>query len=718
MKYSILFLFQFLCIAFSQAQTEKIYSFQTDQFGGPSKTIQYNGKLYFSAYDSIVGRELYSSDGTVSGTVLVKDINPGISNGLGDYFEMTAIVHNGILYFRASDGVNGFELWRTDGTAAGTYLVKDINPGPGDSNAGEFASAGNLLFFTVYSGTQLWRSDGTLAGTYSIATFLAATNLTGYNGKLYFSADQTNNGQELWKSNGTPGGTVLLKDLNGVIGTSLPCNFMATPSSLYFTAITADGWELWKTDGTNGGTIQVADINPGPGNGVLDFYSVVNSAVIGDTIFFRANDGNGYQLWKSDGTLQGTVKLSNLSGGIDAYNLYPVTNGKVMVGNYLLTSYWQYDSNTGTGSMSNYPFYNYFNSYTNKNIFTGNKMLYAGSDSLYGPEVWISDGSINGNNRLQETHLVNNWYPGGVQGFNSIFGMLGAKILFIQARNPYTTDIPLFVYDTNSVQSCYSPSLLVPVPVTGTSAGMVWNRTDGAINYQLIYKPLSSVIWDTCTTSQSFTTLQNLADSTEYDLLLRSDCGGGWGSWSDTLKYTSSFSRDDYGISILAEREVDSTTVKIFWLKTPQISQAQFRYRRYGTTAWQVTNNATGIKTITGLQPSSLYEYQYRVDNGGGWGSWYPSSLYFNTTGNATSGIQQQEYTTMTVYPNPAHDFIYPESTSSTFVSYTIYDLYGKIVQTGTNDRASISIISLPAGIYFLLLVDDAHTYVSRFVKN
>ena len=84
-----------------------------------------NGTLFFTANDGTNGRELWKSDGTAAGTVLVKDIQPGQRQ-----LEPRQPDGRGRpLFFAADDGTNGEELWRSDGTAAGTVLVKDIRPG-------------------------------------------------------------------------------------------------------------------------------------------------------------------------------------------------------------------------------------------------------------------------------------------------------------------------------------------------------------------------------------------------------------------------------------------------------------------------------------------------------------------------------------------------------------------------------------------------------------
>src|SRR5690606_6077545 len=91
----------------------------------PTNFTVSNGTLFISLNDDLHGRELWKSDGTAEGTVLVKDIWPGIESG-GPFILADV---SGTLFFRARDGVHGEELWKSDGTSEGTVLVKDIYPG-------------------------------------------------------------------------------------------------------------------------------------------------------------------------------------------------------------------------------------------------------------------------------------------------------------------------------------------------------------------------------------------------------------------------------------------------------------------------------------------------------------------------------------------------------------------------------------------------------------
>lgn len=300
------------------------------------------GKLYFTANDGVHGGELWETDGTTAGTFMVKDIFPGSGN---NYQRDQASV-NGILYFTAKDGVHGTELWKTDGTAAGTVMVKDINTGADSSYLSNLTNVNGTLFFSASSSingswsTRLWKSDGTAAGTVVVKDELPHQyNFTVSNGTLYFSADDWPHGNELWKSDGTADGTVMVKDINPGTASSSLNHLTDVDGTLYFSADDGEhGIELWKSDGTIAGTTLVKDIYPGGTwhyyggyyqypNGYIPPWSnyVLNSSYAGEltavngTVYFRATNGaNGYELWESDGTADGTTLVADIHPGSDS----------------------------------------------------------------------------------------------------------------------------------------------------------------------------------------------------------------------------------------------------------------------------------------------------------------------------------------------------------------------------------------------------------------
>ena len=284
--------------------------------------LNVNGTLFFRASDNGGDEELWKSDGSEAGTVRVKDIFPGPSSSSANDF--TGI--DGVLFFSANDGANGGEMWKSDGTEAGTVMVKDINPAPlSGSLVSEFTNVAGTIFFRANDGSngrELWKSDGTDAGTVMVKDIspgggsgLTNTDTIGAVGSIaFFSAEEPGFGRELWKSDGTNAGTVMVKDIR-LGGGSVPADLIDLNGTLLFSALeTSTGRELWKSDGTNAGTVIVKDINPNAsafvGIGNGEF-TKVNGIVI-----FAARDGvNGQELWKTDGTAAGTELVKDIRQG-------------------------------------------------------------------------------------------------------------------------------------------------------------------------------------------------------------------------------------------------------------------------------------------------------------------------------------------------------------------------------------------------------------------
>jgi ELWxxDGT repeat protein len=281
----------------------------------------FNGVLYFMADNGTSGHELWRSDGTNSGTYLLKDINPG-SNSSFDSRRADFTNAGNIMYFPANNGANGMELWKTDGTAAGTVMVKDIHVGSQSSieiGIEFFTMANNILFFSAYNGIngrELWKSDGTTVGTVMVKdlnianttdAFMNIFDIIEFNEYVIVSA----NG-ELYKSDGTEAGTTLIKHIGRVGYPADIRGFVKMNNKVFFFADdNIIGYELWRTDGTEAGTLLVKDISPGS-NGSLPT-PLIN---VNDNLIFTAETpSTGREFWQSNGTTLGTTMIEELIPG-------------------------------------------------------------------------------------------------------------------------------------------------------------------------------------------------------------------------------------------------------------------------------------------------------------------------------------------------------------------------------------------------------------------
>lgn len=228
--------------------------------------LDYTGtKLYFIAMGSgngataaqETGRELWVTDGTAANTTVVKDILPGSLSAINESMPAyLTLVGTNTLYFVADDGTNGRELWKSNGTPAGTVMVTDINKvgtvgGPTDgSDPTDLKNVNGKLFFIAndgVNGRELWVSDGTTGGT-RMVNFAGRTglvtgmgdadiqDLTVIQNVVCFTADDGVSGREVWISDGTTTGTYIVTEFVQGAGSSYPHNLAAAGAQLIFSA--------------------------------------------------------------------------------------------------------------------------------------------------------------------------------------------------------------------------------------------------------------------------------------------------------------------------------------------------------------------------------------------------------------------------------------------------------------------------------------------------
>ena len=269
------------------------------------------GFAYFFADDGLHGCELWKSDGTDAGTVLVKDIRPGSPSSI----EIGKIVAtSGFVFFVANDGVHGSELWKSDGTEAGTTLVGETFAGAPGISMTELVAVGEQVYFVTQG--ALWMTDDG-AGFASVRPVphnfdpdgepRFPSRLTAANGLLFFTAQSTIDGEELWRTNGSAFGTFPL-----TLSLYVVSDIVAAGARVYVRGHEPEtGIELWTSDGSFAGTRRVTDLRPGFDDGLA---TIVGP--IGEKIVFTSPTARfDYELWISDGTEAGTRKLGDVAGG-------------------------------------------------------------------------------------------------------------------------------------------------------------------------------------------------------------------------------------------------------------------------------------------------------------------------------------------------------------------------------------------------------------------
>jgi ELWxxDGT repeat protein len=548
----------------------------------PAQLTAVGGLLYFAGTGPGTGIELWRTDGTAPGTTLVRDIRPGLDHS--SPFALSNV--GGMLYFAANDGIAGLELWKSDGSAAGTQLVKDANPGPEGSirNGGspDMTDVGGLAYFVANDGTtgyNLWRSDGTADGTFQLRDFHAEYQVStpdpgefvNLDGTLYFVAaasfDNAFDGG-IWKTDGTVGGTVLVADLTSSgFDTSTPSSltnhqgtlfFFQNPvgeveglwslvndvpqpvrdlttnglwpypvdltshnGALYFAsnvgsqAERGSGLTLWKSDGTEAGTNIVQDIRAAhAGTG---FITTQPPGIIGmgDAIYVPVNQSStGFELWKSDGTSSGTALVTEVQpgpvSGVSPYFPSPLVIGGTLYfrGNdhVAFTELWRTDgtavgtalvANLATRNGSSWPHY-----------FTDvdGAVYFSADDGHHGYELWKTDvggqgatlvkdirtgvgGSLNRNANQPSFAEVN-----GVLYFNANDGLTGGELW----RSDGTTEGTRFVKDIHSGPSSSTPRYLTNVngtlffvAVTSANGLELW-KSDGTADGTVLVRDIQS----------------------------------------------------------------------------------------------------------------------------------------------------------------------------------------------------------------------------------
>jgi ELWxxDGT repeat protein len=336
-------------------------------------------RLFFLEESAPHSYRLWATDGTAEGTVQL-----GIGLRLRDPKnypgDSSWIEPLQLLFFTANDAAHGTEPWVTDGTPAGTHLLRDMRPGPESSGPNNYASIGSRVVFQAFTkpgGPYLWRTDGTDAGTSAVpgseklggfdfvsigrkAAFIAFTfkgstvsmsvwttdgtsrgtaqlakvsdigedwdlRFLGVNpGRLYFYSDEGRAGYRLWTSDGTAQGTRVLGRFPRPpypYGEPQGLRFLPDGSALFFVNDGVHGMEWWRSDATVAGTRLLKDVCPGSCSSTG--YPTALPVLVGKKLFVHLySPQGGGEPWMSDGTAAGTRQIADTCPGPCSFSSY------------------------------------------------------------------------------------------------------------------------------------------------------------------------------------------------------------------------------------------------------------------------------------------------------------------------------------------------------------------------------------------------------------
>ncbi|EHQ26880.1 Glycosyl hydrolase family 32 domain protein [Mucilaginibacter paludis DSM 18603] len=365
-------------------------------FSAATSFVKLGTMMYFAGGDVKQGYGLWKTDGTAEGTVLVKNIAPGQVS----YPIANLLVYNNKIYFAGNDSVNGQELWVSDGTADGTSMLKDINQyhtGDNGSQPSQFTICNGMLFFTASTGSgfiTLWKTDGTASGTVQLTTqsMSGLAQLTAAGNTLYFT---TGNNRSLWRSDGTAAGTKMVKvDDYDVVDHLHAVNDQLIMISAY--NYDHPKIRLYKIEPANDAATLLQTYNAVT-YGDIDIDNITGAA--GSTFFYSirtvdANDKALDALWTSDGTPGGTHLVKSYAWSSHQSNSYMQNftfyNNKFYFA--LTSSFLMYTSDgtdAGTTKISTTPM-----TPSRLPVFSNQKLFFTGNGGL---------SSFDGNSVKQET---------------------------------------------------------------------------------------------------------------------------------------------------------------------------------------------------------------------------------------------------------------------------------------------------------------------------
>jgi ELWxxDGT repeat protein len=307
------------------------------------------------------GQGLWRTDGTPAGTERL-----ALFGSQGVFSETSTPnfpILGKYLYFTATtDSKVGMQIWRTDGTAAGTHSFGQLGPDPNGRLVIFEASVGKRLLFSAgdtQGNLQLYSTDGSsisqlTAFSGPTAGFIGKGILIG--AKFFFVAIDNSYAQQLWTTDGTASHTY---QINSTIygATYDPHGFVQAKDLVFYLS----NGLLWTIDPKTD-VISTVSTSDTPGFGPPNVLESANPLVVQSDVLFIDFDLAQLALWRSDGTATGTYAIANITPGLPTFN------------------------------ESSFPVFEKI----------GTRAVYIADDGVHGPQLWSSDGTAGNTKRLTD----------------------------------------------------------------------------------------------------------------------------------------------------------------------------------------------------------------------------------------------------------------------------------------------------------------------------
>ncbi|MCA8969235.1 MAG: hypothetical protein KDC95_05605 [Planctomycetes bacterium] len=299
------------------AGTHRLADLQVGGSSSPASFVRYGTRVLFQASPSVTTRTLYATDGT---NLVALRTRTNYSGTMSFFEEPTAC--DGKLYFRSNDPVSGDELFVTDGTASGTRMVADLEPGSASSSPKQLTASGKALYFTASgpssAGLHIVRGAAPtirrVPFDIDIPRNLTAVDIE----SIAFVATDPRFGVDIYTSDGTAIGTARhdYYDKPGATVGGNPAVFASTGLRAVFLANNPNQ-KLWSVDGSEGGASVLASTAP---RGIESLISIGARA-----LYVIKIAPYTFELWSTDGTASGTKMAMTL---FNTSSFEPIGHGR------------------------------------------------------------------------------------------------------------------------------------------------------------------------------------------------------------------------------------------------------------------------------------------------------------------------------------------------------------------------------------------------------